>query len=51
MARLKSRSGDAAAAQDHSSRALFLVQSIAANVADEALRENFLTAARAAIAV
>ena len=51
MARLKSRSADAAGAAEHSSRALALVQSIAANVADVTLRENFLTAARTAIAV
>jgi serine/threonine protein kinase/tetratricopeptide (TPR) repeat protein len=51
IARLKSRSNDAAGAETHSTRALEIVQSIAANVADEKLRNNFLTAARAAIAV
>ena len=51
MARLKSRANDAAGAETHSARALEIVQSIAANVADEKLRDNFLTAARAAIAV
>ncbi|HEY2964405.1 MAG TPA: protein kinase [Pyrinomonadaceae bacterium] len=49
MARLKSRSGDTAGAEEHSARALELVNSIAANVADEKLRGNFVTAARAAI--
>jgi ATP/maltotriose-dependent transcriptional regulator MalT len=51
IARSKSRSGDAAGAEEHSARALELVQSIASNVADEKLRDNFLTAARSAIAV
>lgn len=51
IARLKSRSNDTAGAEEHSARALEIVQSIAANVADEKLRNNFLTAARATIAV
>jgi serine/threonine protein kinase/tetratricopeptide (TPR) repeat protein len=51
IARLKSRLNDVAGAETHSARALEIVHSIAANVADEKLRDNFLTAARAAIAV
>jgi hypothetical protein len=51
MARVKSESGDSAGAAEHSARALELVNSIAANVADEKLRENFVTAARASIAI
>jgi tetratricopeptide (TPR) repeat protein len=51
MARLKSLSNDAAGAAEHSARALEIVQSVAANVADEKLRNTFLTAAGAAIAV
>jgi tetratricopeptide (TPR) repeat protein len=49
IARLKSKLGDVAGAEEHSSRALELVDSIAANVNDEKLRDNFLTAARVAI--
>jgi hypothetical protein len=49
IARLKSRSHDASSAEEHSARALDIVNSIAANVTDEKLRNNFLTAARAAI--
>lgn len=51
IARLKSRSNDTAGAETHSARALEIVHSIAANVADEKLRTTFLTAAREAIAV
>jgi tetratricopeptide (TPR) repeat protein len=50
MARLKSQSGDAAGAAEHSASAREIVDSIAANVADEKLRHNFITAAHAAIA-
>jgi hypothetical protein len=50
MARLKSQSGDAAGSQEHSTHAQEIVNSIAANVADEKLRANFLTAANAVIA-
>jgi serine/threonine protein kinase/tetratricopeptide (TPR) repeat protein len=50
MARLKSQSGDTAGSQEHSTHAQEIVNSIAANVADEKLRANFLNAARAAIA-
>jgi hypothetical protein len=49
IARLKSRANDASGAEEHSARALDIVNSIAANVTDEKLRNNFLTAARAAI--
>ena len=49
MAQLKSRLGDSAAAEEHSARALELVNSIAASVADEKLRENFVASARAFI--
>jgi len=49
IARLKSKSGDAAAAAEHSSRALELVNAIAANVNDENLRNTFLSAAQVAI--
>ena len=49
MAQLKSRLGDSAAAEEHSARALELVNSIAASVADEKLRDNFLASARAFI--
>ena len=49
FARLKATSGDTAAAAEHSSRAFELVNSIAANVNDDNLRTNFLTAAHAAI--
>jgi tetratricopeptide (TPR) repeat protein len=49
IARLKAKSGDAAGAEEHSSRAFEFVNSIAANVDDEVLRQNFLTAAHAAI--
>jgi hypothetical protein len=38
MARLKSQSGDAAGSQEHSTHAQEIVNSIAANVADEKLR-------------
>ncbi len=51
IARLKSRSNDVAGAEEHSVRALEIVDSIAANVTDEKLRNNFVNAARAAIAV
>jgi serine/threonine protein kinase/tetratricopeptide (TPR) repeat protein len=50
IARLKAKSGDVAGAEEHSSRAFDLVNSIAANVSDEKLRNNFLSAARSAIA-
>lgn len=50
MSRLKARCHDTAGADEHSARALEIVGSIAANVADEKLRNNFLTAARAKIA-
>jgi serine/threonine protein kinase/tetratricopeptide (TPR) repeat protein len=49
IARLKMKSGDAAAAAEHSSRAFELVNSIAANVNDDNLRTNFLSAAHVAI--
>ena len=49
IARLKSQSNDSAGAEEHSARALEIVDSIAANVTDEKLRNNFLTAARTAI--
>ena len=49
MARVKSQAGDTAGAEEHSARALELVNSIAANVADESLRNKFLTGAQARI--
>jgi tetratricopeptide (TPR) repeat protein len=49
IARLKAEAGDAAGAQEHSSRAFAFVNSIAANVDDEELRHNFLNAAHTAI--
>lgn len=49
IARLKSKLGDEAGAEEHSSRAFELVNSIAANVDDEELRNKFLTGARATI--
>jgi tetratricopeptide (TPR) repeat protein len=50
IARLKSKSGDAAGAAEHSSRAFEFVNAIAANVDDEERRHNFLNAAHTAIA-
>ena len=50
LGRLKAKSGDNASANEHSSRALDIVNSIAANVTDEKLRDNFVTSARLAIA-
>jgi len=50
IARLKSKSGNAAAAAEHSARASEFVSSIAAGVDDEKLRRHFLDAAQAAIA-
>jgi hypothetical protein len=50
IAALKARSGDAAGATEHSSRAFELVNSIAANVNDDNLRATFLTAAHKAVA-
>ena len=49
MARLKSSAGDTARAEEHSARALELVNAIAGNVADQKLRENFLASARSSI--
>jgi serine/threonine protein kinase/tetratricopeptide (TPR) repeat protein len=49
IARLKAKSGDAAGAEEYSSRAFELVNSIAANVTDDNLRNNFLSAAHIAI--
>jgi tetratricopeptide (TPR) repeat protein len=49
IARLKSQAGDATSAAEHATRAREIVDSIAANVSDENLRQNFLTAAHAAI--
>jgi tetratricopeptide (TPR) repeat protein len=50
IARLKSKSGNAAAAAEHSAHASEFVSSIAAGVDDEKLRRHFLDAAQAAIA-
>ncbi|HEV2835275.1 MAG TPA: protein kinase [Pyrinomonadaceae bacterium] len=50
LARLKAQAGDAAGAKEHSGRANEIVESIAANVTDEKLRNNFITAAHASIA-
>jgi len=50
MSRLRSRSNDTAGAEEHSARALEIINSIAANVTDEKLRNNFVSAARAGIA-
>jgi ATP/maltotriose-dependent transcriptional regulator MalT len=49
IARLKSQAGDATSAAEHATRAREIVDSIAANVSDDNLRQNFLTAAHAAI--
>ena len=49
IARLKSKTGDAAGRAEHSSRAYEYVNTIAANVADETLRQHFLNAAHTAI--
>lgn len=51
MAKLKSKLGDAGGVEEHSAHALEIVNSIAANVRDEKLRDNFLTAARASISI
>jgi serine/threonine protein kinase/tetratricopeptide (TPR) repeat protein len=49
IARLKSQAGDATSADEHAVRAREIVDSIAANVSEEKLRDNFLTAAHASI--
>ena len=49
IARLKSQAGDATSAAEHATRAREIVDSIAANVSDDSLRQNFLTAAHASI--
>jgi hypothetical protein len=46
----EAQSGDTEGTNEHSNRAREIVNSIAANVTDESLRNNFLTSARAAIA-
>jgi serine/threonine protein kinase/tetratricopeptide (TPR) repeat protein len=51
IAKLRAQSGDADGAAEHSARALEIVDAIAANVVDEELRHNFLTASRASLAI